>query len=110
MWTAMRQRGLKPIENASANGWPQRPRGSPAWPDAKARLLAGADADFAVFDPDADVDRDARRSAFSPQALALSRRGLRGRVLETWLRGERVFRVQAEIFGGGRAAESWCAR
>ncbi|HET7226396.1 MAG TPA: allantoinase AllB [Candidatus Eisenbacteria bacterium] len=57
----------------------------------KGALAPGHDADFVVFDPDAGwrVEEAAlhQRHPLTPYAGRM----LRGRVLETWLRGERVF-------------------
>jgi allantoinase len=57
----------------------------------KGALVAGADADFVVFNPNAMwkvAEEDLHfRHKFSPYLGA----DLQGRVLETWLRGERIF-------------------
>jgi allantoinase len=59
----------------------------------KGVIDAGADADFAVFDPDAEwmvTESDLRfRHKISPYLGAQ----LLGRVRETWLRGELVYRA-----------------
>jgi allantoinase len=61
-------------------------------------LAAGADADFVVFDPDVvwTVREDDLhfRHKLSPYLGA----ELRGRVMETWLRGERLF-AAGEVMG-----------
>jgi allantoinase len=70
----------------------------------KGAIAVGADADFAVFDPEAKwrvAPSDLRfRHKISPYLGA----ELRGRVLETWLRGEPVFRSGADL-GEARGTE-----
>jgi allantoinase len=91
MWTAMQQRGLK-LE--SVGEWmaaaPARLAGLAG---RKGVIAPGADADFAVFDPEAEwtvtPDDLHFRHKLSPYLGAK----LRGRVVETWLRGERIFNV-----------------
>jgi allantoinase len=89
LWTAMQQRGLR-IERVvewMAAG-PARLAGLCG---RKGALAPGADADFAVFDPDTSwtvtTDDLHFRHKLSPYLGA----HLRGRVRETWLRGERIF-------------------
>jgi len=89
MWTAMHQRGLKlqrigkwmaaaPAQLAGVAG-------------RKGTIAPGAHADFAVFDPEVAwtvTPNDLRfRHKLSPYLGAK----LHGRVVETWLRGERIF-------------------
>jgi allantoinase len=89
MWTAMQQRGLK-LEQIGE--WlaaaPARLAGLAG---RKGAITPGADADFAVFDPEAawtvTPDDLHFRHKLSPYLGAK----LRGRVIETWLRGERIF-------------------
>jgi allantoinase len=69
----------------------------------KGVIAIGADADFAVFDPEARwtvAPSDLRfRHKISPYLGA----ELMGRVLETWLRGAPVFRAGAPVGeAGGR--------
>ncbi len=93
MWTAMERRGMGLDDGMERVG---------AWMGAetarlagltgrKGALEAGADADFVVFDPDSAwtvAPEDLRfRHKLSPYLGA----ELRGRVRETWLRGELVF-------------------
>jgi allantoinase len=89
MWTAMRQRGIK-LERIGEwmSAAPARLAGLAA---RKGAIAPGADADFVVFDPDtawtvAPADLHFRHK-LSPYLGAR----LRGRVLETWLRGEPVY-------------------
>jgi allantoinase len=89
LWTGMQSRGVE-IERLGTwmGAAPARLAGLAG---QKGALAAGADADIVVFDPDAlwkvaTVDLHFRHK-LSPYLGA----ELRGRVLETWLRGEQVF-------------------
>jgi len=93
MWTAMKLRGIdlnKGIERLAAwmSAGPAKLAGLAG---RKGVLAAGADADFAVFDPDAAwtvaIDDLHFRHKLSPYLGAQ----LKGRVLETWLRGQQIF-------------------
>jgi allantoinase len=93
MWTAMKLRGIdlnKGMERLAAwmSAGPARLAGLAG---RKGVLAAGADADFAVFDPDAAwtvaIDDLHFRHKLSPYLGAQ----LKGRVLETWLRGQQIF-------------------
>ena len=102
LWTGMNQRGirLERIGEWMAAG-PARLAGMSR---RKGVIAVGADADFAVFDPDARwtvAPSDLRfRHKISPYLGA----ELRGRVLETWLRGAPVFRAGAHV-GEARGRE-----
>jgi allantoinase len=93
MWTAIKQRGL----NSSAameriGAWmaagPARLAGVAG---KKGVLAAGADADFAVFDPDAAWTVTPEHLHFRHKLSPYLGAQLRGRVLQTWLRGEQIF-------------------
>jgi allantoinase len=64
----------------------------------KGALVAGADADFVVFDPEAEWKVGERDLYFRHKLSPYLGAELRGCVKETWLRGER-------IFGAGEWAE-----
>ena len=102
LWTGMKQRGiaLERIGEWMAAA-PARLAGMSG---RKGAIAVGADADFAVFDPEAKwrvAPSDLRfRHKISPYLGA----ELRGRVLETWLRGEPVFRSGADL-GEARGTE-----
>jgi allantoinase len=102
LWTGMRQRGIglerigkwMAAEPAKLAGLAER----------KGAIAVGADADFAIFDADAEwtvMEEDLHfRHKLSPY-LGVQ---LRGRVRETWLRGEPVFRG-GEFVGEARGKE-----
>jgi allantoinase len=102
LWTGMRQRGIglerigkwMAAEPAKLAGLGER----------KGAIAVGADADFAIFDADAEwtvMEEDLHfRHKLSPY-LGVQ---LRGRVRETWLRGEPVFRG-GEFVGEARGKE-----
>jgi allantoinase len=59
--------------------------------DRKGELKPGADADFVVFDPDAEWVVTADSLRFRHKLSPYLGKRVRGRVVETWLRGERIF-------------------
>ncbi len=91
IWTALHQRGLK-LERVGE--WmATAPARLAGFAGRKGTIAPGGDADFAIFDPDAQwtvtpADLHSRHK-LSPYLGAK----LRGRVRETWLRGEPVFRA-----------------
>jgi allantoinase len=93
MWTALAHRGINLEAGMERLG---------AWMGAgtarlagltgrKGALSPGADADFAVFDPDAAWTVAPGHLRFRHKLSPYLGAQLRGRVLETWLRGEQVF-------------------
>jgi len=59
--------------------------------DRKGELKPGADADFVVFDPDAEWVITEETLRFRHKLSPYLGKKVRGRVVETYLRGERVF-------------------
>jgi allantoinase len=57
----------------------------------KGALMPGGDADFAVFDPDFLWNVAPERLHFRHKLSPYLGAELRGRVLETWLRGEPIY-------------------
>ncbi len=102
LWTAMRQRNVG-IERAAE--WmcaaPSRLAGISG---CKGTLAAGADADFVVFDPDAAWTVTPGDLHFRHKLSPYLGVELQGRVMETWLRGEAVFR-SGEFLGKARGRE-----
>lgn len=102
MWTAMRVRGLE--LSRIAEWMAQMPAQLAGLSSSKGSLTANADADFLVFDPETEwivtPDDLHFRHKLSPYIGAQ----LRGRVVETWLRGEPVFCANS-IIGAARGRE-----
>jgi len=102
LWTGMKQRGIGLERIAEWMG--AAPARLAGMSGRKGVIAVGADADFAVFDPEA-------RWIVAPSDLYFRHKispylgaELHGRVLETWLRGAPVFRANAHV-GGARGKE-----
>jgi allantoinase len=89
VWTGMQQRkiGIEKIAEWMAAA-PARLAGLSG---RKGALTPGADADFAVFDPDQEWTVTPADLHFRHKLSPYLGARLRGRVLETWLRGQRIF-------------------
>ncbi len=70
----------------------------------KGVIAVGADADFAVFDPEARWTVAPSDLYFGIKSRRIFGAELQGRVLETWLRGAPVFRAGAHV-GEARGKE-----
>lgn len=102
MWTAMQQRGLK-LEKIGE--WmAAKPARLAGLAGRKGTIAPGADADFAVFDPDAAWTVTREDLHFRHKVTPYLGAKLRGRVLETWLRGEPIYRT-GEFAGAPRGRE-----
>lgn len=89
VWTNMQRRGFALTDLTRLMA--QKPAEFAGLGERKGAIAVGADADFVVFDPDAEMivssERLYTRHAISPYVGET----LKGRVLATYLRGERVF-------------------
>lgn len=59
----------------------------------KGSIAPGADADFVVWDPDAEIEIGPELLFFKHKQSPFVGRKARGRVMETWLRGKRIFHI-----------------
>jgi allantoinase len=102
LWTGMKKRGLalERIGEWMASA-PARLAGLAG---RKGVIAPGADADFAVFDPEAEWTVAPSDLYFRHKISPYLGAELRGRALETWLRGEPVFRAGAFV-GQARGKE-----
>ncbi len=98
LWTAMHGRGIG-IERVGQ--WMgSAPAKLAGVTGVKGAITVGADADFAVFDPDSGWTVTSEDLRFRHKLSPYLGKRLLGRVLETWLRGECVYE------GGRCAAEA----
>lgn len=102
LWTAMAKRGIgiERLGDWMAAG----PARLASLTGRKGALTVGADADFAVFDPDAEWTVKQEHLRFRHKLSPYVGAQLRGRVLETWLRGEQIYGADA-IVGAARGQE-----
>jgi allantoinase len=93
MWTVMRQRGLSTDDAAArvAKWMSARPARLAGVLGQKGTFAVGADADIIVFDPHISWTVAANDLHFRHRISPYVGGKLRGRVQETWLRGERIF-------------------
>ncbi len=89
LWTAISRRGLR--MDGLGDWMGAAPARLAGLAGRKGVLAAGADADLVVFDPDATWTVATGDLHFRHKLSSYLGAELRGRVVETWLRGERVF-------------------
>lgn len=102
MWTAMQRRGIKP--ERLGDWMAAAPARLAGLVGRKGTIAAGSDADFAVFDPDSAWTVSSNDLQFRHKLSPYLGAELRGRVQETWLRGEVVYR-KGEFLGRARGKE-----
>ena len=102
IWTAMQRRGLK-LERIGE--WmAAAPARLAGFAGKKGAIAPGADADFVVFDPDAQWTVTSADLYFRHKLSPYLGAKLHGRVVQTWLRGELVFR-EGKFAGAARGRE-----
>ena len=88
VWTEARARGLSPSDRARwMSAAPARLAGLEG---SKGAIAVGNDADFVVWNPEAEWEVDASRLRQRHPITPYAGRRLRGVVESTWLRGERI--------------------
>jgi allantoinase len=106
MWTAMGRRGIGFEKLAE---WMARaPARLAGLAGQKGALVAGADADIVVFDPDAAWTVTPEHLHFRHKLSPYLSAELRGRAMETWLRGEQVYCAEGSgdgFMGSARGRE-----
>ena len=110
LWTGIRQRGLDGARGLSRladwmSAGPARLAGTLG---DKGAIAAGAYADFAVFDPDAEWTVSESDLHFRHKISPYLRGRLRGRIVETWLRGQRIY--GRDGFEGVARGKEWVRR
>ncbi len=102
VWTGMARRGMALDDIGTwMAGAPARLAGLTG---RKGSITPGADADFAVFDPDAQWTVSPPDLHFRHKISPYLGAELHGRVVETWLRGERIFGA-GDFIGSARGRE-----
>jgi allantoinase len=95
LWTAMARRGVN-LERLGE--WmAAAPARLAGLGEKKGVLAAGADADIVVFDPDAVWKVAPEHLHFRHKLSPYLGEELQGRVLETWLRGEQIYRADCFV-------------
>lgn len=104
MWTAMVRRGVGSSAGLELLGrWMSAAPARLAGLDRrKGGFTRGADADMVVFDPDAEWIVDKGQLHFRHKLSPYLGAHVRGKVLETWLRGEKVYSQAGPLAGSDR--------
>jgi allantoinase len=96
VWTEASKRGF---DLPTVVGWMSARTAGIAGLGRKGRLLADMDADLVAFDPDVVGEIDVQELAHRHKVTPYAGRTVRGRVVHTWLRGERVVRDSQLVEG-----------
>lgn len=103
-WTEAARRGFGPSD--LARWMAAEPARLAGLERAKGALAPGLDADFVLFEPDAEWTVDADRLWTRHRLTPYAGRTVRGRVRATYLRGERIFTTEDASAAGGAFADS----
>ena len=102
MWTETNRRGFELTD--LARWMSERPAQLAGCAARKGRLAEGCDADFIIFDPEAEFVVSEDRLYYRHPVSPYLGKKLRGVVKATYLRGQMVF-SDGEFFGGARGRE-----
>jgi allantoinase len=107
LWTGMKERGLDSDAGlvSTAEWLSAAPARLAGMSSEKGAIRVGADADFAVFDPETEWTVREEDLHFRHKLSPYMGVRLRGLVMETWLRGGRVYGGQA--FEGSPRGREW---
>jgi allantoinase len=110
LWTGMARRGFESSRSLCriAHWLSAAPAQLAGMSTAKGAIRVGMNADLVVFDPDVAWTVSERDLHFRHKLSPYSGAKLRGRVLETWLRGHRVF--GREGFEAAPRGKEWVKR
>ena len=110
LWTGMRQRGFDGVRDLPrlAEWLSTAPARLAGMSNEKGTIRVGADADFAVFDPDARWSVSEADLHFRHKISPYLGAKLQGRIVETWLRGDRTY--CAGVFEGSPRGREWGRR
>lgn len=98
MWTHLGQLGLPKIVQLLSG----RQAKQVGLEGRKGEIVQGADADFVVFDPEERYTLQQDDLLFKNKISPYVGKEMRGRVLETWLRGEKVWSRNGEVLQHGQ--------
>jgi allantoinase len=89
VWSGMSSRGF--TLGDLARWMSAKPAALPGIDHCKGAIAVGRDADFVLFDPDAEIDVTAEALYIRHLVSPYIGERLRGKVLATWMRGKKVF-------------------
>lgn len=103
LWTEGQKRGIDLATMAEWTSW--KTAKQVGLLGTKGGLVQGWDADVCVFDPEASFTVTTQDMHFKNKVTPYEGKTLRGRVCETWLRGQKIYSNEAGFEKGGPQGE-----